>query len=171
MEQDTLEIVYRKYYNDVYLYAFSLCKDRYLSEEAVSDTFYRALLSLQDDGKTVKFWLFRVCRNCLIDRWRRDRRKDRRPLEELRETEIASPGGGEDPLERILKEERQRILFQAILSLPEVYREAVILFYFEGFSGAETAELIGHSPGSLRTILYRARKELKKKISEYERRI
>ncbi|MGL5616297.1 MAG: anti sigma factor C-terminal domain-containing protein [Sarcina sp.] len=48
MRKDELEKIYRLYYKDLYIYGFSVCKDHYLTEELISDSFYKAFISLED---------------------------------------------------------------------------------------------------------------------------
>lgn len=162
MGKDELNQIYQKYYKDVLLYAFSQCRDWYLAEEITSDTFFKAFLSLECADGTVKMWLFRVCKNCLIDYWRKQRRRDVRSLQEISELQADV----RSPLENILKEEEHRRLFRVIMTLPSRYQEVLILFYFEGLNGAEIARLLGMSPGAIRTTLHRARHEIKERLEE-----
>lgn len=156
MKQDYLEEIYQKYYNDVYLYAFSLCKNHHMAQEICSDTFFKALVSCDDTVPSIRFWLLRVCKNCFIDRWRKAKKHRLISMEDL---EI--PAEESDPVNQILKEEVHRSLYRAILQLPEQSREVLLLYYFQGFSGSQIAEMTGRSGGAVRTLLYRARIQLK----------
>ena len=49
MNHDELEQLYRQYYNELYLYAYSMCRNHTAAQDIVSDTFFKALLSLKDD--------------------------------------------------------------------------------------------------------------------------
>ena len=71
-----------------------------------------------------------------------------------------------DLLDAILQKEEHRRLYQAILRLPEQTREVLLLFYFEGFSGQQIAAVTGRTPGAVRTLLYRARAQLKDLLKE-----
>lgn len=155
MNQDLLEEIYQKYYRDVYLYAYSLCKSHHLAQEITSDTFFKALISCDDEVQSIRYWLLRVCKNCFIDHWRRAQKHSAIPIEEL------PLQAKDDPLEGLLQQESHRSLYQAILQLPEQTREIVLLFYFHGFSGQQIAAMTGRSPGAVRTLLYRARAQLK----------
>lgn len=62
-----MEKLYMKYYSELYLYAFSLCKNHYLAQDLTSDTFFKAFLSLDRDVKYFKYWVFRVCKNLYIN--------------------------------------------------------------------------------------------------------
>lgn len=67
MTKNSLEKLYRQYANEVYLYAFSLCKNHHDAQELVSDTFFKALISLKQEEEKFKYWLFRVCKNSWLD--------------------------------------------------------------------------------------------------------
>ena len=67
MKNDDLEEVYSLYAKQVYLYARSLCNNHYMAEELTSDTFYKALLSLDGKSTSIKYWLLRVCRNLFLE--------------------------------------------------------------------------------------------------------
>lgn len=159
MENNQLEQLYRSYYNDVYLYAFSLCKNHHLAQEVTSDTFFQALVSLEESTGSIKYWLIRVCKNLMLNRFRYKKRFSPNPVEELPlSTE-------EDPvLCSLLKKEEQRRLYQAISGLPPVPRECLLLFYFSGLSCQEIALATGTTCGAVRTMLYRTRQKLKKEM-------
>ena len=68
MKNETLENIYLTYYHEVYLYTLSLCGNVHMAEDLTSETFYKALLSLEGQRQNVKFWLFKVSRNLFYGR-------------------------------------------------------------------------------------------------------
>jgi len=55
---DGLEALYRRHVGEVYLYAYSLCKNPDQAQDLVGETFYRALLSLEREGEhTSTIWV------------------------------------------------------------------------------------------------------------------
>lgn len=67
VRKDELELLYNKYSKELYIYALSLCKDHHLSQDLVSETFFKAMLSMESRGEYIKYWLFRVCKNLYLD--------------------------------------------------------------------------------------------------------
>ena len=65
-------------------------------------------------------------------------------------------------------EVRQRIaeLQEAISGLPGIYKEAVLLYYYQGYSIKETARITGSSPAAVQKRLERARAMLKEYLEE-----
>lgn len=59
-------------------------------------------------------------------------------------------------------------LYEAICQLDDKYRLSVILFYMEGFSVAEIAEIMNTSPGNVKNRLHRARAKLRKQLEQEE---
>ena len=156
MNGDLLEDIYRRYYNDVYLYAYSLCRSRHKAQELTSDTFFKALLSCDRETPSMKYWLLRVCKNTFLDERRKERKRGLFPLDDL-----PLKADEQDPLDQILQKNAEKSLYQAILRLPEATREVLLLFYFHGFSGKQIADMTGRTPGAVRTLLYRARTQLR----------
>ena len=71
--------VYRRYFRDVYRYAFSLCKNEALAEEITQETFFKALNSLESfDGKCkVSVWLCQIAKNTYLSLCRKEKHLDR----------------------------------------------------------------------------------------------
>ena len=94
------------------------------------------------------------CKDVLKSGWRRRSV----PLDELIEREVP-----------FLPEENTGVL-AAVQRLPVKYREAVYLYYYEGYHAEEIAEMVGAKPAAIRQRLARAREKLRKELegSGYE---
>lgn len=138
---DGLEALYRRHVGEVYLYAYSLCKNPDQAQDLVGETFYRALLSLEREGEW-KGWLFRVCRNLWVDSMRRRKFQTGEPPDPER---LAAE---EDLLEDLIREERRRAVYRAVLELSPADREAVTLHYYAGLPLREVGAAMGLSPGA-----------------------
>ena len=57
-------------------------------------------------------------------------------------------------------------VLQAVMSLPEKYRVAVYMFYYEGYSTLEISKMLGKTDTTVRSLLYRARGKLKDLLKE-----
>jgi RNA polymerase sigma-70 factor (ECF subfamily) len=69
--------------------------------------------------------------------------------------------GDADPLARLVDHELRERLWGRIDCLPRAQRAAVILYYREELSVDETARTLGSSPGTVKTLLFRARASLR----------
>ena len=124
------------------------------ASDLVQDAFLTALRrlpSLRDDSAFAG-WLMAIARNAAIDHLRRTRRHT--PLPEDLPGEHASGGA---------RAEAARAL-AAIRSLPEAYRETLLMRLLAGMTGKEIAERTGLEPGSVRVNLHRGMKLLREKM-------
>lgn len=100
---------------------------------------------------TFRTWLFRIATNVAVGM---ARKRKRRWTLELQDDMAAEP---EDSCERV---------WEVILDMPVELRTVLVLFYIQGLSGEEMAEVLGCSTGAARTRLYRARQAFKKLYEE-----
>jgi RNA polymerase sigma-70 factor (ECF subfamily) len=141
-------------YQDVYRYAFWICKNQPLAEDLVQETFLRAWRSLDSlqNEKAAKAWLFTILRRenaRLYERYQPDLVDvDEQPLAE---TKIDEP-------EAVMERE---MLHNAINKLESEYREPLLLQVVGGFSGKEIAEILDLNSNTVMTRLFRARNQLK----------
>lgn len=153
MKNAAFENLFKRYYNEAILYVCSLTHNLPLAEDIVQESFSRALTSIDEERDSFKYWLFKVCRNCFFDYLRKAKRVT--PLE----TDLSS-----DELELVsgvIQKEEYRALYRAIGMLGENYREAVLLYYFEGLSVSEIANIMDISPDNVKIRLFRSRVKLK----------
>jgi len=137
----------KKYGAMVYHLAYLYSNDRHLAEDISQEVFLAAYKNL-DAIRDAKAWLARST----INRARNVLRTQlRHPETELVE-EPADTGSG-------LYEDTE--VLDAIAGLPLHYREVIILTYYQGYNAQEIAEAAGIAPGTVRSRLSRARKELK----------
>ena len=152
--QDSFAAFYQKYYPTVYRVCFSFVKNRSEALDLVQETFMHYLeTENKPEGERHEIgWLVmtagNLCRNHLKS-FARSRR------EELREDDVVSSNDTE-----------AFELLQAVLALPDKYKTAVYLHYYEGFSTAEIAAMTGTRETTVRTHLRRARAKLKDKLGE-----
>jgi RNA polymerase sigma-70 factor (ECF subfamily) len=120
-------------------------------DDLMQEVFVTALeriASLRDDG-AFGAWLCVIARNRAADHHR-----SRRPLVELPD-DLAHEDAERGDAERVLR---------AIQTLPEAYRETLVLRLVEGLTGPEIASEVGLTPESVRVNLHRGMKLLRDKL-------
>jgi RNA polymerase sigma-70 factor (ECF subfamily) len=124
------------------------------ADDLVQDVFETALgkLDALRDAESLGGWLAQIARHRAVDARRRRRRTE--PLDE----DVPSPSEGPSA-----RAEAHRIL-EVIRTLPEAYRDTLVLRLVEGMSGPEIAEKVGLTPESVRVNLHRGMKMLKEKL-------
>jgi RNA polymerase sigma-70 factor, ECF subfamily len=133
-----------------------------LAEDVVQDVFLRAMTRLPGlrDKHHFGGWIAKIARNHIIDLYRNKPKH----LDVENEMEIAVP-------ETTSSESEARAILAAINTLPDAYRETLILRLIEGMTGPEIAAKTGLAHGSVRVNLHRGMKMLRglqNKASEKE---
>lgn len=134
--------------------ALAILGDPYEAEDAVQDTFLRYLEKQPALNGTdhEKAWLLKVTVNGCKSRLRRMKRH---PQEELLDIYPAPDGESGEVAE-------------AVFALPANQRAVVHLFYYEGYSTEEIAQILGQRPGTVRSHLSRARERLRQTLKGVE---
>ncbi len=133
--------------NETRLYraALAILGDPHEAEDAVQDAFVRYLEKAPANLENPSAWLMRVlvngCKSRLRLAWRRVG-----PLPDT--LPVPGPEEGEE--------------LEELFALPPEDRALIHLYYYEGYSTAEIAQLLGCQPGTVRSRLSRAREKLRK---------
>ncbi len=141
------------------------------AEDVAQQVFVRVWRSAPRYQPTAKFttWLFTIARNLVFNELRRRQRK---PSTSLDEREALLPGGTSvdgNPLpdETILHGEMERMVEAAIQRLPEKQRLAVVLRRYQELPYEEIGAILGLSLPAVKSLLFRARVQLKEDLQKY----
>ena len=148
---DVLKILFERHHKHVFNFLHKMCGDRMLSEDITQEVFYKLLKyrTSYNNGKFVS-WLFTIARNSLNTHFR----KASNTTEDL---------VGIDYKIAMQEEEKKDYsdLLLAINQLEASDRELVILNRFQEIKYDELAEIVGSTPGAVKTKVNRALKKLK----------
>ena len=148
--------------------AARLVRDRALAEDLAQEGFVRAFARLRtfDPRRRFSAWFFQVLHNVAVD-YLRQRRVETVPLDVTNaEGHVALSAGAPSPEAEAERSELASALEGALSRLRHEYREAVVLRYQQGLTVQEIADVLGVPEGTVKTFLYRARKELAAMLSE-----
>lgn len=157
-------VLYRRYLDRVYAYAFYQLRDHHDAEDATERTFMQALRgirSFDDRGSTFRAWLFTIAHHTIANAHRR----------RARSRTVAMPDGFDrpapdaDPAAMVGRAEELRRVMAALDELSDERRQVVLLRFVEGLSSAETAEVLGRSPGAVRVLQHRALRDLSRRLA------
>lgn len=144
-----------------------MVRDRSLAEDLAQEAFLKAfdrLATYRPEQGKFSNWIFKIAHNRAIDHIRR-RSLDTVSLDPAEDDEwdpastIADPDAI-SPLEVVLESDVASALATAIEMLRPDYREAMVLRHQEGLSYDEIAGVMDLPLGTVKTYLFRARKEL-----------
>lgn len=141
-----------KYGDMVKRICFLHLKNEFDTEDIFQNVFIKYLVyeGEFENGEHEKAWFARVTINLCKDFLKSAFRKNTVSMEYLSENTPAA------------QDEEKREVLRAVLSLPDKYKNAVYLHYYEGYTAGEIGKIIGKKENSVYTLLARAREKLKK---------
>jgi RNA polymerase sigma factor (sigma-70 family) len=148
--------VVRQHQSGVCAAAYGVTGDRALSEDIAQETFiaaWRSLATLHDPSK-LRAWLRGIARNLAY----KARRKVA-PVEQLGDL-VA----GDDLARDAIARDQARLVWAAMRELPETYREALVLYYWEDQSARQLAEALGITEAAAMQRLSRGRALLRDEV-------
>lgn len=160
--------------------ALRMTRNRTRAEDLLQETFLRAWRSFHTfkPGTNVRAWLYRILMNAYIDGYRKSEREpevvDQEDVDEfylyskVHESEDFRRAG--NPEEALLNSLMDADVKGALDSLPEAFRNVVVLADIEGFSYKEIAEILTIPIGTVMSRLHRGRRQLQVKLWDYARR-
>jgi RNA polymerase sigma-70 factor (ECF subfamily) len=154
MDEQTFRLFYEKTARSLGSYLARLCNDVTLAEDLVQESYYRFLRADLKSGDEAyqKNYLYRIGTNLARDHWRRWPQREKVELEAT--AELRSD-------DRTAEHVQQRAdLGKALQKLKPREREILWLAYVEGSSHKEIAEVVGLRAGSIRLLLFRARRKM-----------
>lgn len=153
---------------------FQIIKNREEAEDLVQETFMKAFRALPDFDPQYAFstWLYKIAYNNCIDVIRKQKLKMVSLDHPIREDESQSPLSAEieneqlSPEDSLLYSEKQQYIQKAIETLPEIYREVILLRHQEELSYEQISEMLHLPVGTVKARIFRAREMLKKALKE-----
>lgn len=152
-KESKFESLVRAYSTELFRYAYWLCRDRFVAEDVVQEAFARAWQGWETlrDARAVKAWLYTIVRN----EHARLYEKKRPEIDDGQELDEIVDAGGVNVIEQIEMRE-------ALATLPQAYRDPLLLQVLGGFSCAEIGSMMDLTEGAVMTRLTRARIALRK---------
>jgi RNA polymerase sigma-70 factor (ECF subfamily) len=175
-DHDAFRVLIGRYRDRVMNLVYRYLGDRDEAEDLAQDVFlnvYRARKGYRPEAK-FSTWLYRITTNLSLNaiRARRVRRRIRAAQEGDPEqggfplSSVADPRA-ENAGESMRRRELAARVRDAVDSLPESQRTAVLLNKYEGCSYQEIAEIMGSSVPAVKSLLSRARGRIKEKLVPY----
>ena len=140
--------------------AWRFCRDRAMAEDMAQEVFikvYRSLASFRGES-AFSTWLTSIALNTYRSRVQAG---GRRTVSLDRARTLAAGSGAQEGIEDRQRDEAVR---RAVLTLPDRYRDAILMFYFEEKDVSHTARVLGIAEGTLKARLHRGRELLKRKL-------
>ena len=151
----SVEMLIEKYRHNLYVMAFSVCKNAQDAEDVVQYTFiqYWSVRKEFESEQHIRAWLMRVAINKAKNKISTFFRRNSLPLEDYIQT-------------LTFESEESSELFEAVMSLPDKYRIVIHLFYYEDYSVNEIADILKLTQGNVKVRLSRGRLMLRHTLKE-----
>jgi len=160
-DEYAFEQLFYRHQEKVYNVAYRMMGNRQDAEEVTQDVFLRVYQKVSSLKSTSAFstWLYRITTNMCVDEINR---RKKRPVEEsFSQSNLDSFCSDFNPEDKVIANEEQALLWEAINSLKAEYRIIIILRDIEGLSYKELKQTLKCSMGRVKSRLHDARRELK----------
>lgn len=163
-DKDSFESIYRNYERKFLAYSMSILHDKVLAEDAVSETFLSLAKNFSKvrhlDESEIAAYTFIINRNICFDIYKKEKKQtDNSFSDELIEQNYSD--SNESDFDKIIKAD-------LVNSLPDIYKDVIMLKYFYGFSVNEISKLVRLSVGGVKFRLSKARQLLRQEVLQNE---
>lgn len=175
-DEDAFEVLVDRHQTSILNLVYRFVGDRTQAKDLAQEVFIRVWQAAGSYQPKAKFttWIYRITANLCLNELKSSRR--RRLFQFLRFGEDqgntieevlvdASPS----PEDLLLSRERSRQISDALQSLPDNQRMALILKRYDDLSYQEIAQIIGCSVSAVESLLVRAKRSLQEKLKNYEK--
>ena len=161
-----LETLMREYGNDVLKTAYLYVKDIHIAEDIFQEVFIKVNKNLHTfkELSSIKTWIIRIAINTCKDYLKSAYHSRVVPMMEFVEDAITS----DSDFDGIEREETIKTVKEAVMLLPEHYRDVIICVYMSEMSLEQAAESLNVPVGTVKSRLTRAKEKLKEML---ERRL
>jgi RNA polymerase sigma-70 factor (ECF subfamily) len=168
---EAFELLLGRFRDKVFRLAWSMLRNETQAEDVTQDIFVKIWKGLPayHGGASLSTWIYAIARNtCLTELTRRGRH----PMISLQEPEMEAASDSLEALQLADPEPGAEMDVEILLAkLPEKHRRIVTLFYLEQKSYEELAIMLDIPLGTVKTLLFRAKKELLRINSRPARKI
>ena len=161
-DADAFEQLVVAYRDQVFRLALRMCGNEADADEVAQEAFlsaWKALPNFRGDSR-FSTWLYQLTSHAAIDLMRREKRQI--AAEDI--TEVSAPDPAPGPQQQAEQSETRQAVRDAMAQLSPEYRQIVVLRFLEDLSYEEIGAALELSPGTVRSRLARARKELREEL-------
>ena len=157
------EDMYQRFFKDVYLFVFSLSKDRQIAEDITQETFFKALKEIKHfrGDCSVKSWLCQIAKNLYISQMRK---KSAVSLEDI--DIVPNQASGTNIEREYIQKEETLSVYKVLHLLDEPYKEIFLLRTLGDLSFKEIADVFHKTESWARVTYHRARLKIQESLEQ-----
>jgi RNA polymerase sigma-70 factor (ECF subfamily) len=163
---ETITALVAEYSTTLYRVAYSVVRNAAEAEDAVQEAFLRVLKHREQlsEIRDLRVWLVRITWNVVLDKKRRS--KTRPENEDVADFARVLPSSDRRADEILISSQEHRSILKAIDRLPPKEREALLLSAVDELATPEIAAVLGTTESSVRSRIFRARRELSEMLAK-----
>ena len=165
-------VLYEQHRDKVYKTVNKILKDEKDAEDATADTLIKIIDNIKDyynksEDELISIIII-IAKNTAIDKYRRNKKIAFVPIIEndKEDDETEYENYADDPCNLIIEKDTYEKLYKEIVELDYEYRQIIILKLLHDYSDKEVAETLNITENNVRIRYYRAKKQLKKYLTE-----
>lgn len=153
------EEIYTTYFSDVYMYIRRLSRDEHLAEEITSETFFKAISSIESfrGDCDIRVWLCQIAKNCYFTYLKKTQRID--SIEDIETAEQS-----ENFEERFFQKDAAMQIQKVLHDIPDPYKEVFMWRVFAEMSFKQIGQIFHKSENWACVTYHRARKMIKERL-------
>ena len=158
------EEIYRTYFNDVFLFIRRLSKDEHAAEEITSETFFKAMRSLDSfrGDCDVRVWLCQIAKNCYYSYLKKAGRSNY--IEDAELLDILSQD--ETVEERLIRRDTANQIQMILHDIPDPYKEVFMWRVFADLSYKQIGQIFAKSENWACVTYHRARNMIRERLED-----
>ena len=137
-DQQAFDALVRRHYANIYAYCYRRVRDENAAADLTQEAFLKVVATIYKYRLTGKFsnFVFTIAVNLCNDYWRKH--------EPAVDIDLAVlPSTAQQPLDGIIQDEENQRLRERLEALPDMQKEALILYYYHGMKAKDIAEITG----------------------------
>ena len=158
-DMNAFEKIFNMYKDEAFRYSYLITGDKYTSEDVVQESFvscYTHIKSLKN-AEQFKSWFFKILTRSA---WKYSKKEKKSvPVDNI--FEKADDEKNHEVINEYIRKEQASTLYSEINELGIKQKTVIILYYFNGLTVKEIADVMGCFEGTVKSRLYTARKKLK----------
>ena len=155
------EEIYRTYFKDVFRYIRRLSGNEHIAEEITSETFYRAMSSINRfrGGCDIRVWLCQIAKNCYCTYMKKAGRTS-----SMEEVSFMNSAQEETIEERLFRQDEAMEIQKILHEIPDPYKEVFMWRIFAELSYRQIGQLFGKSENWACVTCHRARNMIRERL-------
>lgn len=160
MENINFEIIYEKYFEQVYKYILKISSDVHIAEDITADTFITALVNIDKlKGKSsISTWLISIAKNKYISYLRKNNR-----ISEIHQIPLSYQATDENILENLIDKDNVLHILKILHQIKEPYKEVFMLRILGELSFKDIGEIFRRTDNWACVTFHRAKMMIREK--------